>query len=138
MSETNSIFENVMNFSANSEDVKKVKMKPSEKLIADIVGYGFNMTQLEKVLKTKGNQLIVSCAGSGKTTSIIFKIIYDLKSGRSTVIRQVNGNNVRVPDRIWVATFLKTGADELKNSYRKWCNRLHCADMSQVDRKSVV
>lgn len=138
MSETNSIFENVMNFSANSEDVKKVKMKPSEKLIADIVGYGFNMTQLEKVLKTKGNQLIVSCAGSGKTTSIIFKIIYDLKSGRSTVIRQVNGNNVRVPDRIWVATFLKTGADELKNSYRKWCNRLHCADMSQVIQFSTL
>lgn len=138
MSGTNSIFDELMDFSATEESVKRAKMKPSEKLLADIEGYGFEMKQLGVVLKTRGNQLIVSCAGSGKTTSIIFKIIYDLKSGRSTVVRQVGGSAVRCPDSIWVATFLKSGADELRNSYRRWCNRLHCADMSQVIRFSTL
>ena len=138
MSNTNDLFEELMNFSANKTEAKDTKLKPSEKLISDIVGYGFDISQLGAVLKTKGNQLIVSCAGSGKTTSIIFKVIYDLKSGRSTVLKQVNGNNVRVPDTIWVATFLKSGAEELKNSYRSWCRKLHCADMSQVIQFSTL
>ena len=138
MLSTNSVFDDLMDFSATKESEKRSKMKPSDRLIADIEGYGFNLSQLEVVLKTSGHQLIVSCAGSGKTTSIIFKIIYDLKSGRSTVMRQVGDKPIRVPDTIWVATFLKSGADELKNSYRRWCNRLHCADMSQVIQFSTL
>lgn len=131
MSSSESIFDKVMNFSAE-EKVGTVKLKPSERLLKDIKSYGFDLTQLEPVLKTKGHQLIVSCAGSGKTTALTFKTIYDLKSGRSTVLKNMNGNNIRVPDKIWVSTFLKSGAEELKTSYRKWCNRLHCADMSQA------
>jgi len=133
------VFDDLANFESglgsiknlNSSAVNKEK-KPSEKLLDDIKSFGFNMSQLEEVLKIKGNQLIVSCAGSGKTTSIIFKVIYDLKSGRSTILRNINGNSVRVPANIWVATFLKSGADELKSSYRRWCYKLHCTDMSQV------
>ena len=139
MSTTNEIFDKISNFSANDSTTQNsAKMRPSEKLLFDIKSWGFDMTQLEKVLTTKGNQLIVSCAGSGKTTSIIFKIIYDLKSGRSTVVRDINNNAVRVPDSIWVATFLKSGADELKSAYRKWCNKLKCSDMSQVMHFSTL
>lgn len=145
MPNSSSIFDELMNFSLKDknssiggEGEKKVKKKPSEQLLNDIKSFGFDMTQLGTVLKTKGNQLIVSCAGSGKTTSIIFKIIYDLKSGRSTVLKSINNNSVRVPEKIWVATFLKSGADELKNSYRKWCNKLHCADMSQAIQFSTL
>lgn len=145
MPNSSSIFDELMNFSLKDknssiggEGEKKVKKKPSEQLLSDIKSFGFDMTQLGTVLKTKGNQLIVSCAGSGKTTSIIFKIIYDLKSGRSTVLKSINNNSVRVPEKIWVATFLKSGADELKNSYRKWCNKLHCADMSQAIQFSTL
>jgi DNA helicase-2/ATP-dependent DNA helicase PcrA len=125
------IFDKVMNFSSSDNADTKVKLKPSERLLEEIKGYGFDLTQLEPVLKTKGHQLIVSCAGSGKTTAMTFKVIYDLKTGRSTVLRNLNGNNIRITDKIWVSTFLKSGSEELKNSYRKWCNRLHCADMSQ-------
>lgn len=145
MPNSSSIFDELMNFSLKDKNSsiggkgeKKVKKKPSEQLLSDIKSFGFDMTQLGTVLKTKGNQLIVSCAGSGKTTSIIFKIIYDLKSGRSTVLKSINNNSVRVPEKIWVATFLKSGADELKNSYRKWCNKLHCADMSQAIQFSTL
>lgn len=128
---SNDIFDKVMNFSSSNNIDTKVKLKPSERLLEEMKWYGFDLTQLEPVLKTKGHQLIVSCAGSGKTTAMTFKVIYDLKTGRSTVLRNLNGNNIRITDKIWVSTFLKSGSEELKNSYRKWCNRLHCADMSQ-------
>ena len=141
------VFDDLANFSggigssgkSKFNDLKeKSSLKPSDKLILDIEALGFNMSQLKSILLTKGNQLIISCAGSGKTTSIIFKIIYDLKSGRSTIIKSINGNNVRVPNTIWVATFLRSGADELRSSYRKWCNKLHCSDMSQVMQFSTL
>lgn len=136
-SSTESVFENLMNFK-DSKTVTEKKMRPSEKLLHDIEGYGFNMTQLRDVLTTRGNQLIISCAGSGKTTALIFKVQYDLKSGRSTKVINVNGNSIRVPEKIWVATFLKSGADELAASFRKWQYNLHCADMSQAIQFSTL
>ena len=50
MSGTNSIFDELMDFSATEESAKRAKMKPSEKLLADIEGYGFEMKQLGVVL----------------------------------------------------------------------------------------
>lgn len=146
MGNSDSIFNEIMNMSVSKESFNGTKdnantvkkLKPSEKLLKDILDLGYDMSQLEGVLKTKGNQLIISSAGSGKTTALIFKLIYDLKSGRSTIIQTINNNNIRVPDNIWVATFLKSGADELKSSYRKWCYKLHCADMSQVIQFSTL
>ena len=135
---SDSIFDDLMNFSrldfsSTSKDKQgtKVKLKPTEKLIEDIKSCGFDLSQMEKVLKTKGNQLIVSCAGSGKTTSLIFKIIYDLKSGWATKFIELNGKQVRVPERIWVSTFLKSGADELEWSLKRWQSKLHCLDVSK-------
>ena len=134
---TESIFSNLMNFKDSKNQGEK-KVRPSERLLLDIEGYGFDMTQLREVLTTRGNQLIISCAGSGKTTALIFKVQYDLKSGRSTKLITVNGNTIRVPERIWVATFLKSGADELAASFRKWQYNLHCADMSQAVQFSTL
>lgn len=143
MEKESSVFNDLMNYSAKSAEgvgteVQPKKLKPSEKLLEDIKGFGFDLTQLGEVLKVKGNQLIVSSAGSGKTTSTVFKIIYDLKSGRSTVLRNINGASIRTPDTIWVSTFLKTGADELKSAYRKWCSKLQVADMSQTIQFSTL
>lgn len=127
----NSIFENLMAYNRNGRDEELKKLKPSERLLEEIKGFGFNMSQLETVLKQKGNQLILSCAGSGKTTALIFKVIYDQKTGWATRIQEVNGNTIRIPEKIWVCTFLKSGADELKASLIKWQRRLHCVDTSQ-------
>lgn len=128
-----SIFDSLMEFSAdkNGKKTGNTTLKPSEALLEDIKNHGFIMDELKPVLTTKGNQLIISCAGSGKTTALIFKVIYDLKSGRATKVIDVNGSKVRVAERIWIATFLKSGADELGAAYRSWCYKLHCADMSQ-------
>lgn len=126
----NDIFQNLMAYSRNgkSEDLKA--MKPSDRLLAEIKSFGFEMSQLETVLRCKGNQLILSCAGSGKTTALIFKVIYDQKTGFASKVVEVNNNKVRVADSTWVCTFLKSGAEELKTSLIKWQRRLHCADTS--------
>lgn len=128
---TSNIFDNLMAYSRNEKSAELKKLKPSERLLEEIKGFGFNMSQLETVLKQKGNQLILSCAGSGKTTALIFKVIYDQKTGWATRIQEVNGNPLRIPEKIWVCTFLKSGADELKSSLIKWQRRLHCVDTSQ-------
>lgn len=140
MSSSEELFNQLQNFSATKSQgvAGMTKLKPSERLLQDIKSYGFNMNELEGVLKTRGNQLIVSCAGSGKTTALIFKINYDLKSGRATRVVEVNGNPIRVPDKILVSTFLRTGANELADSFRKWEYKLHCADMSQAIQFSTL
>lgn len=134
----NSIWDNLMNFSRNGRDEELKKLKPSDRLLAEIKSYGFDMSQLIDVLKCKGNQLTISCAGSGKTTSLVFKVIYDIKTNQATKISTVNGNQIRVLDKIWVCTFLRSGADELQVSLRKWQRRLHCVDTSSVIQFSTL
>lgn len=134
----NSIWDNLMNFSRNGRDEELKKLKPSDRLLAEIKSYGFDMSQLIDVLKCKGNQLTISCAGSGKTTSLVFKVIYDIKTNQATKISTVNGNQIRVLDKIWVCTFLRSGADELQVSLRKWQRRLHCVDTSSAIQFSTL
>ena len=124
--------EDIFNDSNNKQKTSVVKptMKPSDRLLHNIKSQGFDMSQLESVLRTAGNQLILSCAGSGKTTSLIFKVLFDQKTGYATKLVTVNGNTIRVPQKIWVCTFLKTGAEELKRSLIKWQYILNCKDVS--------
>lgn len=130
--DTNSIFNNVLNYSSSSKSSGTTgKIKRSDAMLKSIESYGFNMSQLEEVIKTKGNQLIISIAGSGKTTALIFKIAYDITTGEATRIAEVNGNQIRVLDRIWVCTFLKSGADELKNKLGLWQRKLGLMDTSE-------
>lgn len=123
-----------MNYSSsgsNSRSSNISKVKRSEMMLESIKNQGFNMSQLEEVIKAKGNQLIISIAGSGKTTSLIFKIAYDITTGEATRMVEVNGNQIRVLDRIWVCTFLKSGADELKTKLALWQRKLGLMDTSE-------
>lgn len=134
------IFEDIMEFKSDISKKEEPKiseaeknMKPSERLLKGIQDEGFNMTQMTDVLKTRGNQLVISCAGSGKTTALIFKILYDLKTGYATrLVETAVGTNVRVTDKIWVSTFLSTGADELRSSFKTWVNKLRMPDVSEA------
>lgn len=150
--DSNSIFDDLMDFTRgdisggidfkskmNKENTEsKKKLKPSEQLLKDIEGFGFNLSQMRPILTTRGNQLVVSCAGSGKTTTLIFKIIFDVKSGYATIVKEVNGRPIRVLDKIWVSTFLHSGAEELAFSLRNWQKKLHCADTSQSIQFSTL
>ena len=139
------VFDKLMNYSSSqtkgevSERIKEKKaMKPTERLIANIVDEKFNMDQLEDILKEKNDMLIISCAGSGKTTSLNFKVIYDVLSGDATREVGVNGRSVRVPEKIWVGTFLKTGAEELKNSMKKWIRQFGITDFAESVQFSTM
>lgn len=141
--DSNKVFDNLMSFSYKDSKEKErleeeKKLKPSEKLLLNIEKQGFNMDQLKNVLVTKGNQLIISCAGSGKTTALVFKIIYNIVTGEATRVVQINGNALRVPDKIWVSTFLKSGADELENKLSAWMLRLKVGGSSKAINFSTL
>ena len=119
-----------MNYSSSPTVSSPKKIKKSDELLMKIKNFGFNMSQLEDVIRVKGNQLTISIAGSGKTTFLIFKINYDIATGEATRLVEVNGNNVRVLDRIWVCTFLKSGAEELKSKLSEWQHKLGVMDTS--------
>lgn len=129
--DSNSIFDNVMSYSSRGTTETTKKVKKSDAMLEKISSLGFNMIQLEDVIRVKGNQLIISIAGSGKTTALIFKIAYDITTGEATRLATVNGNNIRVLDKIWVCTFLKSGADELKERLSSWQRKLGVMDTSQ-------
>ena len=98
---------------------------PEQVFLAKLEAQGFNMDELSKVLMCTDDQLVVSGAGSGKSTNLIFKVMYDLISGASTCKKQLpDGTFVTVPDKIWVSTFLNTGAKELKEKLGKWQYKL--------------
>lgn len=130
--ESNDIFNNLMNYSSSKPSTNVVStVKKSDRLLENIKSQGFNMDQLGDVIKTKGNQLIISIAGSGKTTALIFKIMYDITTGEATRMVTVNGNDIKVLDKIWVCTFLKTGADELKAKLALWQRKMGLMDTSE-------
>lgn len=82
---------------------------------------GFNMDSLIDIMEVKGNQLILSGAGSGKTVSLIFKIQKDIITGEILKLKRLpNGNSVRVVDNVLVSTFLASGAKELQERMTYW------------------
>lgn len=57
------------------------------------------------------------CIPTHNTTALVFKIMYDIITGDAVRLQEVPGGNVvRVVDNMWVCTFLRTGAEELKNA----------------------
>lgn len=82
-------------------------------------------TEAYEVITTSGNQLVNAIAGSGKTTTLIFKIMYDLVTGEAKkIIQAPTGMQVAVPDSIFVGTFLRTGAKELEDRLSYWQRKL--------------
>ena len=98
-----------------------------------------NLEELGCILKETDNALIISCAGSGKTTALILKIIYDLYTGLSYKVVEIPSasgvNTVRVPANILVTTFLKSGAEDLKKSFNSWLQKLN---ITGIDTSKIV
>lgn len=72
-----------------------------------------NLDEMEGILKEDGNMVIASCAGSGKTTSLVHKINYDWITGAL-------GTDNTIP-RVWLCTFLNKGAVDLRKNMAKVC-----------------
>lgn len=136
-----SLFDELESFTSNLEQAPtktvtkaptyvKKKDSASERFLETISAMGYDLAELEGVLRTWGNQLVLSCAGSGKTTSTIFKLIYGIKTGKLTKKVEINGNTVRTVAKVWVSTFLNSGARELKYELSKWNKKLGYMDVS--------
>ena len=65
------------------------------------------------------------CIPTHNTTALTFKIIKDIVTGEAVRLQTVpSGMQVRVVDRMWVCTFLRSGASELQQTLTKWQTRL--------------
>ena len=99
----------------------------------------FRYTELHNVLSTCGNQIINAAAGSGKTTALTFKIIHDIVTGEAVTMMAIpSGVPVRMVNKMWVCTFLKTGATELEESLRSWQKRLGYTDTANQISFSTI
>lgn len=59
------------------------------------------------------------------TTALTFKIMYDIVTGEAMTIKQIeSGLPVRVVNKMWVCTFLRSGAEELQSSLTEWQRKL--------------
>lgn len=136
-------------FSSGLEEVKpkeqvvgtgyvKEKDTASERFLERVSEMGYDLTELVGALKTWGNQLVLSCAGSGKTTFTVLKLLYGTKTGKLTQKVEINGNTVRTMARIWVSTFLRSGAKELEYEVAKWNKKLGYVDTSKSISFSTI
>lgn len=143
------LLKDLENFTSNLEEVKpkkevvgtgyvKKKDTASERFLERVSEMGYDLTELEGALKTWGNQLVLSCAGSGKTTFTVMKILYGTRTGKLTQKVEVNGNTVRTMARIWVSTFLNSGARELEYEVAKWNKKMGYVDTSKSIKFSTI
>lgn len=80
---------------------------------------GYNLVELGRIIREQGTQQIITGAGSGKTTAIILKSLADLKTGNSSHKVEHKGMTTEVSDKIWISTFLKSGAEDLKRTLER-------------------
>jgi DNA helicase II / ATP-dependent DNA helicase PcrA len=84
----------------------KSDVNPSQQYV-NILAEKYNLNQILPILNNYGNALIVSAAGSGKTTALAMKICYDFLNGR------MNTDTEGLIQKVWLGTFLRSGAFDL-------------------------
>ena len=89
-------------------------LKRSEQFLEKLRRSNFDLGEMENLIKKDGNQLIIAIAGSGKTTTLLCKIQYNILTGELSKMMEVNGSIMPVMSNVLVCTFLKSGAEELR------------------------
>lgn len=107
----------------NQESVSEVRTP--EQFCEKLTALGYNLDELKPILESDTNLGIPACAGAGKTTAIILKLLYDYLCGRYTLIETApDGTQYKRNARILVSTFLKTGAEDLARQFDEWCRKM--------------
>lgn len=90
-------------------------------------------TEMLTMLTTKNNQAINAIAGGGKTTALIFKLIFDLENNE---LRQEmttsTGMSFPMVKSTLVCTYLKSGATELESAFKNWQTKLNSSPTENI------
>lgn len=92
---------------AHNNSVAKQKTAEAYALIGDVEGRQLDMQQMTCIVKEAHNHLIIAGAGTGKTTTVVGKIKYLLKSGKYK------------PEDILVLSFTNASASEMSERIAK-------------------
>ena len=97
-----------------NQDLDFSNLSKSDQFIEKLKASHFNLDEMEDAIKQKGSQLIVAIAGSGKTTTLLCKLQYNILTGELTKKIEYNDSLMCVMSNVFVCTFLKSGAEDLK------------------------
>ena len=119
------LFSRLLEYSSQgTPEVKDSSLKPSERFLLNVENQGINLEYLTPILKERDNSLVISCAGSGKTTALTLKVLYDIKTGRLLTNKEVAGVSYKSMKPTLVTTFLKSGSSDLQASMSTWTRKL--------------
>ena len=93
----------------------------------------YKLGELQEILDCEDNMLIIAGAGSGKTTSLLLKILRDIASGRLVSVTYQNGQPIYKLKKILIATFLRTGAEDLRQKFDELCKNFKIVGISSKD-----
>lgn len=123
-------------FSAGKNEVIRVGDPDAvEKFYKAIIEDGYDLSEMKEILDCDDNLLIESCAGSGKTTTLILKIVRDFLSGKFIKTVFVNGMEVKTTAPILVSTFLRSGAEDLSNKMDEIISKYH---IEGIDKRFIT
>lgn len=112
----------------NTEGVSKVDFyeENMKKYLELVSSKGYNLEELEPIISSDGRTELFATAGSGKSTSISLILAKDKLFGRLAP-----GNR---GDKVaWVTTFLRKGAEEIKQNVERTVARLGLTSISTND-----
>lgn len=101
---------------------------------------GILLDEILPILEQRGHMAVVSCAGAGKTTVMVLKLLYNYVTGvylkpnyylHTDGVQYVN----YLQKRILVSTFLSSGATDVREKYREWATVLGVAIDSMANIK---
>lgn len=128
--DTMSKITNFFQSQTENESIRVGDPQGVEKFYLKLKEHGYNLDELQDILDCDDNMLIVSGAGSGKTTTLLLKIIRDILSGKLLKLVNVSGVNYLHIRPILVSTFLKSGAEELSQKFTELCKKFNIIGVS--------
>lgn len=116
-----------------SERYEGFKLVPPPALsVAGVVKLGYE-TAMTCILVNNPSHLFLTegYISTHNTTALTFKIIHDIVTGEAKTLRSIpNGTQVSVVNKMWVCTFLRSGAADLEKTVSYWQRALGYTDTS--------